>query len=437
MDILQGTERTIVQKLTIIMLVTVVALGFGFRAHGQTPSASPQTAAVASLIGEVKAIDATARQMVIREDSGVIFTINLSDKTQYKRLAPGEKSLANATNIAIADVGQGDRVLARWRAGSDQKTVPAPQVVVMSKADLAKKQDQERAQWRRRGVSGIVTSVNGSTQEITVSSRSLMGAQQAVIIPVTDKVLMRRYPPDTIPKYSEAKPSKFEEVKVGDQLRALGDKSADGTHLTAEEVLFGTFKIVGGTVTAIDATANQIKINDLTTKKPLTIILKPDSVLRRFPENAAMMFGGGMGPGGPGGGGPGGAGQKPAGVGPGSPGATGQGGAGQKPAGVGPGGAQGGGPRPGGGAGGGNMADLLERLPTISINELKVGDTIIMSSLPGSDPTQFTAISLVSGIEPLLQMMAARPQVGGGARPQGGVDLNGSFGGMFGGIGGP
>jgi hypothetical protein len=436
MDILQGTERRIVQRLTIITLVTVVALGFGFRAHGQTPTASPQTPAVASLIGEVKAIDGAAKQMVIREDDGVIFTINLSDKTQYKRLAPGEKSLTNATNITLGDVGQGDRVLARWRAGSDQKTVPAPQVVVMSKADLAKKQEQERAQWRRRGVSGIVASVNPSTQEITVSSRTLMGAPQAVIIPVTDKVMMRRYPPDTIPKYSEAKPSKFEEVKVGDQLRALGDKSTDGTHLAAEEVLFGTFKIVGGTVTAIDAAANQIKINDLTTKKPLTIILKPDSVLRRFPaENAAMMFGGGMGPGGPGAGGQGGAGQKPAGAGSGGPGATGQAGAGQKPAGVGPGGPQGGGARPGGG--GGNMADLLDRLPTISISELKVGDTIIMSSLPGSDPAQFTAISLVSGIEPLLQMMSARPQAGGGGRPQGGVDLNGSFGGMFGGIGGP
>ena len=435
MDILQARERKFVKRISIITLVTAVALGIGFRAQAQTPSASPQTPpAVASLIGEVKAIDATAKQMIIREDSGVIFTINLSDKTQYKRLAPREKSLANATNITLGDVGQGDRVLARWRAGSDQKTAPAPQVVVMSKADLAKKQEQERAQWRRRGVSGIVASVNPSTQEITVSSRTLMGAPQAVIIPVTDKVLMRRYPPDTIPKYSEAKPSKFEEVKVGDQLRALGDKSADGTHLTAEEVLFGTFKIVGGTVTAIDSAANQIKINDLQTKKPLTIILKPDSVLRRFPENAAMMFGGGAGPGGAGAGGQGGAGQKPAGVGPGSPGATGQGGAGQKPAGVGPGGAQGGGPRPGGG---GNMADLLERLPTISISELKVGDTIIMSSLPGSDPTQFTAISLVSGIEPLLQMMAARPQAGGGARPQGGVDLNGSFGGMFGGVGGP
>jgi hypothetical protein len=85
-----------------------------------------------------------------------------------------------------------------------------------------------------------------------------------------------------------------------------------------------------------------------------------------------------------------------------------------------------------------NMADMLERLPTISINELKVGDTIIMSSLQGSDPTQLTAISLVAGIEPLLTMMAARQQTGGGqaGRPQG-VDLNGSFGGMFGGVGVP
>lgn len=85
-----------------------------------------------------------------------------------------------------------------------------------------------------------------------------------------------------------------------------------------------------------------------------------------------------------------------------------------------------------------NMADVLERLPIISINDLKVGDTVIMSSLQGSDPTQLTAISLVTGIEPLLTMMAARQQAGGQTgRPQGGVDLNGSFGGMFGGAGVP
>jgi hypothetical protein len=76
-------------------------------------------------------------------------------------------------------------------------------------------------------------------------------------------------------------------------------------------------------------------------------------------------------------------------------------------------------------------------MPTISINELKVGDTILLSSVPGADPTQLTAIQLVSGVEPLLAMLSARQQQQGGPRPQGGVDLAGSFGGMFGGIGVP
>ncbi|MDX6496908.1 MAG: hypothetical protein QOG23_168 [Blastocatellia bacterium] len=413
MDNFLAGERNFVKRLSILILAVTFVLSSIAVALGQAP-------AVVSVIGEVKAIDSAANQMVVRADSGVLFTVTLSDKTQYLRVAPGETSLTKATKITLADVGAGDRVLARGRSAADQKTVPALQVVVMSKADLAKKQEQERAEWRRRGVSGIVASVNPSTQEITVSSRTLMGLPQSVIIPVTDKVMMRRYPPDTIPKYSDARPSKFEEVKVGDQLRALGDKTADGTHLTAEEVVFGTFKIAGGVVTAIDAATNQIKITELQTKKPLTIILKPESVLRRVPAGGGM-FTAGMGAGGPGAGGGG-----PA------PG-QGQGQAQPRPQGAGPGGPQGAGP--GRGGAGMNMADMLERLPIISLNDLKVGDTIIMSSLQGSDPTQLTAISLVAGIEPLLTMMAARQQTGGQAgRPQG-VDLNGSFGGMFGGIG--
>ena len=421
MDNIRAGERNLVTRLSILIWAVIAVLSLSFAVLGQTPSASPTPPAIVGVIGEVKNIDTAANQIIVRADNGILSTVNLSDKTQYKRMAPGAKTLENAANITLADVGQGDRVWARWRAGVDQKTVPTPQLIVMSKADLAKKQEQERAEWRRRGVSGIVASLNPSTKEITVSSRTMAGVPQAVIVPVTDKVMMRRYPPDTIPKYSDAKPSKFEEVKVGDQFRALGDKTADGTHLTAEEVVFGTFKIAGGTVTAIDVAASQIKINDLTTKKPLTIILKPESVLRRYPQGA--MFGGGMsGPGGPG-------------AAQGAPGqAQGQGQAQQRPQGA---GGQPGGPQGGGMRGGGNMADLLERLPVISINDLKVGDTIIMSSLQGSDPTQLTAISLVTGIEPLLTMMAARQQTGGQTgRPQN-VDLNGSFGGMFGGVGAP
>src|SRR6185503_6356399 len=181
---------------------------------------------------------------------------------------------------------------------------------------------------------GIVAATNPTTKEVTITSRALMGGPQSVVIPITDKTKVLRYPPDSIPKYSDAKRSSFEEVKVGDQLRALGDKSTDGLRLTPEEVVFGTFKIAGGTVTAVDPAANTITISDLKTKQPTTIVLKPDTVVRRF---TGMMGGG---PGGPGGGAP------PGGTAPPQGQPQGRSGAGQRPAGGGPGGppAGGGGP---------------------------------------------------------------------------------------------
>src|SRR5215216_3486087 len=64
-------------------------------------------------IGEVKAIDAAAKQLTIKTDAGSTVLVSLSDKTTYKRLAPGETSLTNATDIAFPDVAEGDRVWAR------------------------------------------------------------------------------------------------------------------------------------------------------------------------------------------------------------------------------------------------------------------------------------------------------------------------------------
>jgi hypothetical protein len=405
-------------KLTILIFAM---LSLAAIASAQ-PAPDPAIKAT-QVYGKVSAINASTAQFNVTTAAGNVVQVSVSEKTTYERMPPGETDRTKAVATSFQEIAVGDGLVARGFVAADKKSVPAQQIIVVSQSDIAKKQDKDRAEWRRRGVSGIVSSVNPSTQEITVNSRTLMGQPQSVIIPISSKVVLRRYPPGTVPKYSEAKPSKFEEVKVGDQLRALGDKTADGSHLTPEEVVFGTFKIAGGTITEIDAANNQIKINDLQTKKPITIIFKPDSIIRRLPQGAGAMMGGGA-PGGPGGAGaPGQA--RPQGAAP-AQGQTAQ--SGQQ---AGPGGPQG--PRPGGGA---SFADILERMPTISINDLKVGDTILMSSVPGPDPTQLTAIQLVTGVEPLLAMLSARPQQGG-PRPGGGTDLAGSFGGMFGGVGVP
>jgi hypothetical protein len=379
--------------LAIALLLVALA---GSNAQGQTTPAtsstgSPQTGDPSispnRALGEVKVIDSAARKLIIKTDAGSLVTVALNDTTSYMRVAPGETTLTNATKITFADVAEGDRVLALGKVSDDQKLVPVRTLVVMTKADIAKKQEAERAEWKKRGVLGIITALKPETKEITISSRTMAGPQ-ALIIPVSDKVELRRYAPDSI-KFADARQAKFDELKVGDQLRALGERNAEGTAFKAEKVVTGSFKTVGGVVAAIDLATGEVKINDLQTKQPLTIVVKQDAVLRKFP--AANEMGGMMMMGRPGGGA---GGQTPPARGGGQ--------------GVGPGG-------PGGGRGGGmNLQDMLERLPTIAIADVKVGDTIIVSSTKGADPTRLTAISLISGADNLLNMLAARQQQSGG-----------------------
>jgi hypothetical protein len=401
-------------RVIISVLVLIVAALSGI---GQTPRA-PQSGGTTAdpaitatkVYGKVTEINGPGAMMIVKTDAGSLVLVKVSEKTTYERMPPGETDTTKAVKITLADITAGDGVYARGYVAEDRKSVPAQKIVVVSQSDIAKKQEKERLEWRQRGILGAISGINPTSKEITISFRSMMGPQP-VIIPVAEKTKMLRYAPDSI-RFSDAKPSTLAELKVGDQLRALGDRSADGTHFTAEKIVTGSFRTVGGVVTAIDPATGEVKINDLQTKQPLTVVIKNDAVLRRFPADIAAM----MAMGGPRTGGAPGAGGAPSG---------GQGSA-----------AGGGGMRPGGG-GGMNIQAMLEQLPTIAIADLKVGDTIIVSSTTGADPARLTAITLVSGADTLLNLLAARaPQ---GAQPAGGAGGGGAGGGggigFFGGIG--
>ena len=390
-----------------IGLITLALTSAAF-AQGDDPNIAAKHA-----IGEIKSIDAAAKQLTIKTDAGSTVTVSLSDKTTYKKLAPGEQSLTNATDVTFADLAEGDRVMARGTVAADRKSVPALMVIVMTRGDLAKKADAERMEWRRRGILGVITALKPEAKEITISNRTMAGTQ-SVTIALNDKTEMKRYAPDSI-KFGDAKPSDFGELKVGDQLRALGERQADPLHFNAEKVVTGSFRTVGGVVTAVDPATGEIKINELEKKHPLTIVIKHDAVLRKFPSEMGGMGGFGRGPGAPGGGAP-----------PAGGGQQAQGGAPARPQGGAPGAGGPGGP---GGRPGFNINDMLDRLPTISIADVKVGDTIIVSSTQGVDPTRITAISLVTGADTLLAMLAPRPAAGQAPNPAAGLGGSGiSFG---------
>lgn len=362
-----------------------------------------QQPARTNLVGAVQAIDPANGQITLHTDDGKTVKITPHAGARFLRLPPGEKSLSNATPITAGDIGPGDRVLARGELSDDKTALAASTLVVMTKADIAKKQQADQAEWRKRGIGGLVTAVNAQGGEITINTRTAEGLKPLVIVAGAN-TMVSRYAPDSV-KFADAKPSKIADIKPGDQVRALGTKSEDGTRYTAEEVVSGSFRNVAATVISIDPAANTMKVMDLAVKKPLVVHVNADSIMRKLPEPVARMIAMRASGGASGSGDAAGArgGQRP----PAAPGAAGGaagGGPGGTSAPAAP-GAPGGAGSPGG-AGmrsrGGDMQQMLEHMPAIKLEDLKAGDAIIVSSTEGTDPGQVTAITLVAGVEPIL-----------------------------------
>ena len=307
-------------------------------------------------------------EIEIKPDGGSAIVLKLKSETIAQRVAPGQRDLKNAAAIQASEVSVGDRVLVNLFPDS----LEVRRIVVMPATEISKRNEADRMDWMKRGVGGVV--VFKADNQIIVRMRTMTGAQQAVIT-VNNQTSYHRYAPDSV-KFADAKSSALNEVSVGDQLRARGRKSDDGLKVDADEVVFGTFLTKAGAITAVNGETREITIQDLTTKKPLIVKLAPDSQLKKMPD-----FGG----------------MPPGGMGSGPPSGTAPGGMPGPPRGAAP-----------------DMSQMLERMPAAKLEDLKPGDSILVSSTKGAQPDHITAIMLVSNAGMLIRMAQMQS---GGSRP--------------------
>jgi len=383
-------------KTWTVCLMTVwagVALAQG---PGTAPSSPPGASSSQSVrpIGVVTSLQPDI--LTLHTDAGPDLLVPLPDTVSVLRVPPGAKDLKTATKITVGDISVGDRVLVRGRVSDDQKSVLATSVIVMAKTDLEKAREAERLEWQRRGIGGPVKAVNPETKEITISVPTLPptpgNPTRPVIITVAADAVLLRYAPNSV-KFGDAKPSSFQEIKAGDQVRALGTKSEDGSRFAAEKLVSGTFRNMGATVVSVDAPNSTLTVKDLASGNPVVVRTNPDSSLHRLPPFVAQMIATFNSSGAPGSGMPG----RPAAGSPGSgPAAGGMSG---RPPNGGPGGAPGNGPA--------DFQQMIERAPPLALSELKPGDALIVLSTEGATTSEVTAITVLSGVEPIL---AARPK---------------------------
>src|SRR5215472_3426675 len=247
-------------------------------------SSSAQTSSAARPVGTIKSV--SGNNLVLATDAGGDVGVVVQEGARLLRVEPGQKDLKEAVPISLQELLPGDRILVRGQVAPDGKTVLASAIIAMKKASITEKQAREREEWRRQGVGGLISSVDPAANSIVITQQG-MAEKKTLTIHLSKETVIRRYAPDSI-KFDDAKPARLDEIKPGDQLRARGTRSADGSDLAAAEIVCGTFRNIAGTISSIDASANTVTVQDLATNKPVTLRITGDSQIRKLPLQMAQ-----------------------------------------------------------------------------------------------------------------------------------------------------
>ena len=340
--------------------------------YGQSQPAPPAKAANSTVrpVGTIKAINGNA--VTVTTDSGSEITVLVQPSTRVLHMAPGQKDLKDAAPLPVTDLQPGDRMIIRGSLAADGKSVVASSLLVMRKADIEERQEREREDWQKRGVGGLVSAVNPASGTITLSTAA-SGSSKTISVRVSKDTIVRRYVPESV-RFQDAKPGTLDQIKSGDQLRARGALSADGGELSAEEIVSGSFRNIAGTVAAIDPGESTLSVMDLFTKKPVSVKITGDSQLRKVPPMVAQRIAMRL---------------------KGSPPAVGNSSAPKTDQAPG----EAGGSRP---RGAGDLQQMLNRLPAVTLADLQKGDAVMLVTMQGGANNALNAITLLTGVEPIL-----------------------------------
>ena len=352
----------------IRMRLARIGMLVGITAGLVAVSAAAQVAAAPHASGTVKAVSATG--VTVSTSAGQDVTVAVPATAKVLVVAPGSRDLKAAASGSLSDISVADKVIVTGTDGDTATALTAVRVILMKSQAIADSHAAEDAAWSQGG-GGIVRAVDAGGGNIVVAN----GLKMMTVV-VTPSTIVRRYSGDSV-RFADAQASTVAAIRPGDQLRVRGAKLADGSSITADELVTGSFHNYSGLISSIDATAGTVMLKDLTTKRPVTVAVTANSDVRRIPTmlaaRVAMQMKGGAG-------------------GAGAPAKTAD-----AQAGDGAGGAQ------RAGRAGMDLSSMLSRLPTETLGGLKVGDAVMIVATSGTaDGDKSTAVTLLVGVDAIL-----------------------------------
>jgi hypothetical protein len=366
-------------------------------------TAVPPSKPTEHVLGTISATDPANHTIKVKDDkSGAESLVLVGDTKTLLKVPPGAKDLKAAVRITSDQLQTGDRVDVRgFKAPDDATKIAARSVVLMSARDLEAAHAAQAAEWRH-STAGIVSTVDPASGKIVMRARTPEGPKEMALL-TSPQTEFLRYSPESPGRPA---PSQISQIQPGDQVRVIGATGGDDSTLTAKKIYSGAFRTLNGTVTSVSPDGKLLSLKDLATKKPVSVMLNDASSVHKLPPEMAAMLARRVNR------------TADAASAP-NPGATSASteGRGGQPAG----GMSGAGAGPGAwrGSRNGDISQMIERLPKISVSDIKPGDAVVVSGAASGTGNQLIATHVIAGVEPILQSAPAR---------QGGQALGGDWG---------
>jgi ribosomal protein L24 len=318
--------------------LTLCIAAWAAAARAQVPEASR----LGRVQGEVLSV---GKNEILLSTSYGPFTIRIETGTEFRRVPAQGPFLKNAVTSTVDEISIADKLLVVGEVYPIYKLVRGRSLFVIPQVEISRRNVREAEIWDERGVSGKVTAVNLEKNLVTIKIRNLAN-YSTLDIQLQPNTIVKRYTPLSA-KYADAITGRIVDIRTGDVLRALGSRPGVNT-FNAEIVVTGAFRTTVGRVVSVSDTTGELILEDIRTRQYVTVVCGPDADLRRLSVSQQLVV----------------------------------------PA------AQLGRPR--------SVDSIFYRSPQVGVRDIRIGDTVAVSSARLASPTRISAINLLVGVEYLF-----------------------------------
>lgn len=235
---------------------------------------SPKTC---QIFGQVFGTDAPAGSMLVKTPSGSIGTLLFDPTTSFTAVSFDAGSSADAgsstppTPLTPEAVNVGDWICAR--TGADVNAKPVATVLVARRKEIQIQQREALTRLLRDAAFGTVIELNADRRSMVLESH-VAGKTKRVAVNTSEKTSFHRYVWEGS-ELSAIAPATGTQVRLGEKVYVDGSSSGGTNSLNARSVICGDLQAVAGTIGAIDALDETVRLNELVTNEAITVHVKP------------------------------------------------------------------------------------------------------------------------------------------------------------------